>query len=60
MPDKLSQILWKEKKKRALSTDGPITGHQSKKKLKKKHSMQIHGTLFIKWVQLAEELDKGP
>ena len=31
MPDKLSQILWKEKKKRALSTDGPITGHQSKK-----------------------------
>ena len=36
MPDKLSQILWKEKKKRALSTDGLITGHQSKKKLKKK------------------------
>ena len=42
MPDKLSQILWKEKKKRALSTDGPITGHQSKKNLKKKN-IQCNG-----------------
>ena len=41
MPDKLSQILWKEKKKRALSTDGPITGHQSKKKNKK--NIQCNG-----------------
>ena len=41
MPDKLSQILWKEKKKRALSTDGPITGHQSKKNLKKTFNAMV-------------------